>query len=188
LHGKLRIGPTPTIEELAAKNAELEKQNEVLQAKLNWLEEQFRSSQQQKFGASSENTNTDQLALSLFNEAEVIADEKIEEPTLETVTYRRKKRSGRIVAMLENLPIETIHYHLSDKEQACLCGGEKVHEMSTEVRRELKVVPAQVKVVEHVRHVYSCRNCERKGTETPIVTAKMQALIYLDQISSSIVE
>jgi len=122
---KLMNVPTPTIEELTAKNAELEKQNEVLLAKLNWLEEQFRLSQQQKFGASSEKTNPDQLALSLFNEAEVLADEKVEEPTLETVTYRRKKRSGQIEAMLENLPTETIHYHLSDEEQACLCCGEE---------------------------------------------------------------
>ena len=48
-----------TIEELAAKNMELEKQNEALQAKLNWLEEQFRLSQQRKFGASSEKNNPD---------------------------------------------------------------------------------------------------------------------------------
>lgn len=98
---KLVAVTSPTIEELAAKNAELEKQNEALQAKLNWLEEQFRLSQQRKFGASSEKTNPDQIALSLFNEAEVTADEKVEEPTLETITYRRKKRSGQIEAMLE---------------------------------------------------------------------------------------
>ncbi|WP_445327037.1 IS66 family transposase [Sporosarcina sp. FSL K6-1508] len=173
-----------TIEELAAKNMELEKQNEALQAKLNWLEEQFRLSQQRKFGASSEKTNPDQLALSLFNEAEVTADEKVEEPTLESITYRRKKRTGQIEAMLENLPTETIHYRLSEEEQACLCCGEQVHEMSTEVRRELKVIPAQVKVVEHVRHVYSCRNCEREGTETPIVTAKMPAPMYPGSLAS----
>ncbi|WP_445683447.1 IS66 family transposase [Sporosarcina sp. FSL K6-6792] len=173
-----------TIEELAAKNMELEKQNEALQAKLNWLEEQFRLSQQRKFGASSEKTNPDQIALSLFNEAEVTADEKVEEPTLESITYRRKKRTGQIEAMLENLPTETIHYRLSDEEQACLCCGEQVHEMSTEVRRELKVIPAQVKVVEHIRHVYSCRNCEREGTETPIVTAKMPAPMYPGSLAS----
>lgn len=181
---KLMNVPTPTIEELTAKNTELVKQNEVLQAKLNWLEEQFRLSQQKKFGASSEKTNQDQLALSLFNEAEITADEKVEEPTLETVTYRRKKRSGQMKAMLESLPTETIHYHLSDEEQACLCCGEQVHEMSTEVRRELKVIPAQVKVVEHVRHVYSCRNCEREGIETPIVTAKMPAPMYPGSLAS----
>lgn len=50
--------------------------------------------------------------------------------------------------------------------------------MSTEVRRELKIIPTQVKVAEHVRYVYSCRNCEREGTETPIVTAKTPAPMY----------
>ena len=181
---KLAAVSQSTIEELETRNTELEKQNEALQAKLKWFEEQFRLSQQQKFGASSEKTNPDQLALSLFNEAEVTADEKVEEPTLETITYRRKKRTGQIEAMLENLPTETIHYRLSEEEQACLCCGENVHEMSTETRRELKVIPAQVKVVEHVRHVYSCRRCEREGTETPIVTAPMPAPMYPGSLAS----
>lgn len=43
--------------------------------------------------------------------------------------------------------------------------------MSTQVRREIKIIPAQVKVVEHVRYVYGCRTCERQDTSTPIVTA-----------------
>ena len=43
--------------------------------------------------------------------------------------------------------------------------------MSTEVRQELKVIPAQVKLVKHVRYVYSCRRCEREGTSTPVITA-----------------
>lgn len=176
--------PPLTIEELAAKNAELEKQNEALQAKLKWLEEQFRLSQQKKFGASSEKTNPDQLALSLFNEVEITVDEKVEEPTLETITYRRKKRSGQMEAMLENLPTETIHYRLSEEEQVCLCCGETTHETSTQVRRELKIIPAQVKIVEHVQHVYSCRHCEREGTETPIVLAKMPASMYPGSLAS----
>ena len=86
---KLVAVTSATIEELAAKNAELEKQNEVLQAKLKWLEEQFRLSQQRKFGASSEKTNPDQIALSLFNEAEITSDEKVEEPTIETIGSNR---------------------------------------------------------------------------------------------------
>jgi transposase len=68
---KLAAVSQSTIEELETRNTELEKQNEALQAKLKWFEEQFRLSQQQKFGASSEKTNPDQLALSFFNEAEV---------------------------------------------------------------------------------------------------------------------
>lgn len=87
---KNEVVNSPTIEELTAKNAELEKQNEVLQAKLKWLEEQFRLSQHKKFGTSSEKTNPDQLELLLFNEAERTANPIVEEPTLETITYRRK--------------------------------------------------------------------------------------------------
>lgn len=181
---KIGQSPTLTIEELARRNAELEKQNEVLLAKLNWWEAQFRLSQQKRFGASSEKTNTDQLALTLFNEVEITSDTSVEEPTLETVTYKRKKRSGQIEAMLEKLPVETIHYRLSEEEQVCLCCGEKTHEMSTQIRRELKIIPAQVEVVEHVQHIYSCRSCEKEGTETPIVTAKMPTPMYPGSLAS----
>jgi transposase len=144
----------------------------------------FRLSQHKKFGASSEKTNPDQIELNLFNEAEMTADEKIKEPTFESITYRRKKRVGQREEMLENLPTETIHYRLPEEEQVCLCCGDNVHEMSTEIRRELKVIPAQVKVVEHVQHIYSCRRCEREGIETPIFTAKMPAPMYPKSLAS----
>lgn len=178
------IGNTPTIEKLTTQNEQLTKENESLRAKINWLEEQFRLSQQRKFGASSEKSHPDQLDLQLFNEAEVIADDQVEEPTIETITYRRKKRVGQREEMLKNLPTETIHYHLPVEDQACLCCGEKVHEMSKEIRRELKVIPAEVKVVEHVQHIYSCRSCEREGIETPIVKAKMPTPMYPKSLAS----
>ena len=172
---KIEQTPTLTIEELAKKNAALEKQNEALLAKLNWWEAQFRLSQQKKFGTSSEKTNQDQLALTLFNEMEMTSDNTVDEPTLETVTYKRKKSSGQI---------EAIYYRLREDERVCLCCGEKTHEMSTQIRRELKVIPAQVEVVEHVQHIYSCRQCEKEGTETPIVTAKMPAPMYPGSLAS----
>lgn len=174
-----------TIEELQARNAELKKQNEALQAKIKWLEEQFRLSQHKKFGTSSEKTNPDQLEFPLFNEAEITADAEVEEPTLETITYKRKKSVGQRDAKLENLPTETIHYRLAEEEQVCLCCGGTVHETSTEIRREIKIIPAQVKVVEHVQHIYSCRQCEREGIETPIVTAKMPTPIYPKSLASA---
>ncbi|GEN85154.1 transposase [Sporosarcina luteola] len=148
------------------------------------MEEQFRLSQQKKFGASSEKSNPDQLELPIFNEAELSADKNVEEPTLESITYQRKKYAGQRDAKLENLPTETIHYRLSDEERVCLCCGEAVHEKSTETRRELKIIPAQVTVVEHVQHIYSCRQCEREGTETPITTAKMPAAVFPKSLAS----
>ena len=88
--------------------------------------------------------------------------------------------------MLENLPVETIEYRLSEEEQVCSCCGGNLHEMSTEVRQELKYIPAEVKVVKHVRYVYSCRHCEHEEIETPIKTASMPKPANSRQLSFSI--
>ncbi|MFC5773216.1 IS66 family transposase [Ectobacillus antri] len=183
--------PDPTIEELEKRcesletqNLELEKQKAELEAKLRWFQEQFRLHQQRQFGASSEKTDRDQLELNLFNEAETEANPSLPEPTLETITYERKKARGHREVLLENLPMETIEYHLSPEEQVCSCCGGSLHEMSTEVRQELKIIPAQAKVVKHVRHVYACRHCERHETETPIVTAPMPTPVYRGSLAS----
>lgn len=152
--------------------------NEELEAKLKWYEEQFRLLQKQKYGASSEKTNTDQLSLPLFNEAEDTADPKVEEPALDTITYKRKKTRKTRDELMEDLPVEIINYELSPEDQVCSCCGHETHQMSKEIRKELQIIPAQVKVVKHVRHVYACRHCEKEGIETPIVTAKMPAPIF----------
>lgn len=158
---------------LLDKCALQEQQIEELSAKLKWYEEQFRLSQQKRFGASSEKTNSEQLCL--FNEAEHEGDSKAVEPTVEEITYKRRKARGKQDKMFEDLPVETIEYRLSEEEQACPGCSEHMHEMSKEVRKELKVIPAQVKVVEHIRYVYACRPCEKHETTTPVITAPMPA-------------
>ncbi|MFB4166293.1 IS66 family transposase [Alteribacillus sp. JSM 102045] len=159
-------------------------QNEELTAKLKWYEEQFRLSKHRQFGSSSEKTDSNQLELPLFNEAEIEKDPKVEEPTVETITYDRKKKRSSRQTNVESLPSETVEYRLPVEEQACSCCGGALHEMSTETRRELKVIPAEVKVVHHVRHVYACRHCERHGTETPVVTATMPSSVYPGSLAS----
>lgn len=53
-----------------------------------------------------------------------------------------------------------------------------MEQIGKEVRRTLVIVPAQVKVREDVYPVYACRNCEKKGIETPVVkTPKDNAVI-----------
>ncbi|MCT4604917.1 MAG: IS66 family transposase [Marinisporobacter sp.] len=149
----------------------LKQEVEELNAKLKWYEEQFRLNKQKCFGASSEKTDSDQL--SIFNEAEKESTTGKEEPDLEEITCKRRKGKGLKKKSFEDLPVETIHYHLDEDEKVCPECNHSLHEMSTETRRELKVIPAQVKVVEHVRHVYACRHCEKDNITTPIITAKM---------------
>lgn len=164
-----------TIEELKQKTAKLEQENAQLTAKLKWYEDQIRKAQKERFGASSEQTHPDQLTLELFNEAEAEADPNVPESSMETVTYRRKKSRGSREAKLKSLPLETVEYRLIEEEQVCPCCSGALHEMSTETRQELKIIPAVVKVVQHVRYVYACRHCEKQEIHTPIRTAPMPA-------------
>lgn len=186
---------TPTIEELLKRVELLEKQNADLQAKLekeraeaetklNWLKEQLRLHRLKRFGISSERSNPDQLELLLFNEVEQEANLELPEPTVETITYRRRKKRGQRQLMLENLPVETMEYRLPDEEQVCSCCGGNLHEMSTEIRQELKYIPAELKVVKHIRYVYSCRHCEREEVETPVQTAPMPKPVIPGSLAS----
>ncbi len=178
--------PTQTTEQLQERCVSLEKQVAHLTNKLKWFEEQIRLSQMKRFGSSSEKSHPDQLEFPLFNEAEVEATAIEEEFVSEThVTQRRRKKRGQKEAMLDNLPTETVEYRLSPEEQVCSCCGGAMHEMSSEIRSELKTIPAQLKVVKHVRYIYGCRSCEQNESETPIVTAPMPAPAFPKSLGSA---
>ena len=110
-------GSAATIEKLESLQQEclsLRQQNADLQAQGKRLMEQLRLATHRRFGASSERSDANQLKLDLFNEAEAEAQPGAEEPTVETITYeRRKKQPGQREAMLGNLPVERIEYRLS---------------------------------------------------------------------------
>jgi len=57
--------------------------------------------------------------------------------------------------------------------------------MSKQIRKELKIVPAQLSVVEHVQHIYSCRECEKNDINTNVKTAKMPKPPISGSIASS---
>jgi transposase len=172
---------------LEDKNTKLEDKNAELEARVNWFEEHFRLNQHRLYGSSSEkNVNSEQMTL--FNEAEALNDVKPEspEPTIEEISYtRKKKQKGHKEELLKNLPVETIEYKLAETEQICGTCGEALHEMSKEITKELKIIPPQVSVVEHVRYVYSCRNCEKTGIETKVVTAPMPRRALPGSIASA---
>lgn len=165
------VKSTVTIEKLKEEIVLLQEEKAKLELKLKWFEEQFRLQQQKLFGRSSEKMPMPEQ-MNLFNEAESEAKPDAPEPTIEEITYKRRKTKGHREEIFKDLPVETIEYHLSEDEQICNC-GKSMHIMSKQVRKELKIVPAQVNVVEHVQMVYGCRNCENNGIETTIKTASM---------------
>lgn len=164
----------------------LECTNQQLEAQNHWLKEQFKLARARQFGSSSEATaELSQVAL-VFNEAEVLADSTPVESEPETITYTRVRKSvGHRQEMLAELPTEVREYRLPEEEQICKACGGSMHEMSAQTREELEIIPAQVKVIRHVRYVYGCRHCDRNEIEVPIVTAPAPRALIPKSLASA---
>lgn len=182
---------TWTTEEIASleqENLLLKQEIAALQKQLNQLTEQLRLALHHRFGRSSERTDVhrDQVRLDLvFNEAEEQAEPEAEEPTMETVTYtRRKKQPGGRDEMLAHLPVERVEYRLSEEERVCICCGHEMHEIGADVHRKLKHIPAQTIVVEHVQYKYGCRSCEKHDIQSPVMRAPMPKSAFPKSLAS----
>lgn len=174
--------------ELVAENEALKVRVQELEKLNDWYEKQLKLNRQRMFGASSEKSEyTGMNQLNLFNEAEAEQKPISPEPTLEEITYKRRKKKGSREKLLEQLPVETIEYTLPESKQICPKCGNSLHVMSKEIRRELKIIPAKVSVVEHVSYVYACRNCEKNDVQTPVITAPApKALIPKSLVSPNV--
>ena len=165
-------------QKLRLKEANL-KQKETritqLEQDYRYLLEQFRLAQQHRFGKSSEASPSQ---LGLFNESESTQEEteaqekqqKSDQGT-ETISYERNKPKRQ--PLPQHLPREIIIHDIDDADKVCDCCGTGLHAMGEDKSEKLEFVPAQVKVIEHIRLKYSCRHCEQNNTEVNIKTAPL---------------
>lgn len=138
--------------EIDSKNKEIEN----LKNELEFLRGIISNKNKKIFGASSEKVDADQLCF--FNEAEKHSDSKVEEPTVEEITYKRAKKSNNIGKKdnLANLERKIIEHKLEGDDLICDKCGSKLVEIGVKSRKEiLKYIPAKLIVEEHV--VYSER-------------------------------
>jgi len=103
------------------------------------------------------------------------------------VIPEHKRKKAKRGSKFDTLPVETIEYKLSDEEKVCANCGSTLTEMKKEVRKELIIIPAEVKVIKHVTYVYSCRKCDKEGTSSFIKAAEgPKALIPKSVVSPSL--
>ncbi len=169
----------PTVEELTARIAALQAENRQLAERVSKLEEELALARLHRFAPRSEK-HVDRL----FNEAEQVADEDEADseecdvvdlpdtglPAVESATGKKRGRK----ALPENLPRERVEYDLSDDQKACPCCRHQMHRMGEAVTEQLHI-EVKAKVLQNVRFKYACRNCDRTGINTPVVTAPMPA-------------
>lgn len=143
-----------------------------LKQQIRFFLEQLRLSKHKQFGTSSEQTDIHQM--SMFAETELSTDAVVTEPKVSEVKAHYRKRTRLTTDKLpKDLPIEIIEHKLPESECVCPECCSKMHSMGTEVREEVKLVPAKAIIKRHMRHVYSCRNCEATSDHVPIKKAEM---------------
>ena len=171
---------TRTTETVTISSAEydrlnrLEKENEWLNGRVRWLEEQLKVLSRNHFGSRHETASEEvigQMSM-LFDEPEVYAHlEEIQQETAKVPEQKPQSKSKRVF-MLDKLPENTevkVEMHeLSEEERTCPVCGSVMEPIGEEVVRTLEIIPAQF-VVHEDRYVnYACKNCSGEDTEEEI--------------------
>ncbi|QGU95073.1 IS66 family transposase [Clostridium bovifaecis] len=168
--------------EINEKDEEIRK----LKNELEFLKGVISGKNRKIFGVSSEQVDANQL--SLFNEAEKFSDSKVEEPTLEEITYKRAKKSNYTGKKdnLANLERVVIEHKLEGDDLNCKECGEELVEIGVKSKKEIiRYVPAKLIVEEHVIYSYACKSCEKETGESNIISAEAPQTIFYNSMASN---
>ena len=153
------------IEALKRLLEEKERLLERYKAKAESLQEQLHLLIAKRFGPSSEKSDKQQLGL--FNEAESATDgdesESLETDLLTVPSHTRKKTGRR--PLPEHIERVEVLHDLPETEKVCPHDGTPLERIGEETSEQLDIIPAQVRVLRHIRPKYACPCC-RQGVRT----------------------
>tara|TARA_R110001592_G_scaffold240929_1_gene501168 strand:- start:1279 stop:2244 length:966 start_codon:yes stop_codon:yes gene_type:complete len=152
--------------EQVARNAQIQAEKAVadqqivrLDAKVLSLQEQLNLALARRYAASSEKLSPDQIRL--FNEAEV--DSALEgDDTAETdpgeavaVPAHTRKKGGRKL-LPESWPRIDVIHEIPEAQRRCPHDGQALTEINQVVSEQVDIIPAQLRVIRHIRKQYAC--------------------------------
>ncbi len=147
------------IDQLSKQHA---KQLSIKQERIRQLEEMLLGFRRERFGSSSEQLEQ----LQLFNEAEAELEQNGHTDTDTLAVKAHRKRAGR-PALPPDLPREEIIHELPEEVRRCPHDGSELIEIGEETSEQLEIIPAQVKVLRHIRKKYACPCCEKHIVTAP---------------------
>ncbi|QCT08023.1 hypothetical protein E5Z56_08645 [Ruminococcus bovis] len=80
-----------------------------------------------------------------------------------------EKKEATLDKLPENIKTVVVEHTLPEEEKVCPNCNEQLEVIGKEVKKTLKIKPAEVIIQEDVYYTYACKNCEKHGIETPIV-------------------
>jgi transposase len=163
--GEVAVLPAD-VEGLQRLVLELRKEVSFLTSRAGVLEEELQLLRHKIFGRRSERfTAEDHRQSSLFDEAEITNQEHLEqtsEPTIQVAGHRRAKPGRK--PLPAGLPREDVVHDIPEEQKVCSC-GQKLVRIGQETSEQVEIIPAQIKVIRHIRPKYACQKCE--GIDSP---------------------
>jgi len=154
---------------LSAKYSALEANYAEANGKLSWLLEQLSGNNRKLYGQSSEKGVYDQIGFfedktgGPFALGSVAPESVVSGVPTKGKPVKRGEMGSRLP---EGLPVETIEIELPEDRRECPEGHGPLRVIGKEVvRREVKITPASVTIVEYVRYSYDCPPCEEASDE-----------------------
>lgn len=170
------------IEEKDKTIAELNVRAMTAEQRADLLEEKYDAMVRRHFGRSSEKKNKteDDKQASLFDEAEVNADEEVVSEKCQTVVkeHARAKR-GRKPKDVQ-LPIKEEIHELADEDRACTTCGSLRPVIGEEETSEIEIVPEHALKIVHIRKKYgpcTCKECSEQGEGGILIAPGPQKII-----------
>lgn len=151
---------------LVARLASREERVQLLEQENRWLKAQL-------FGRSSERAvpeaPVDPNAPQgwLFNEAEALAKAAAAAPESVTIPAHTRKPRGRKPLPAALPRVEVVH-DVADADKVCPVDGTLLQRIGEETSEQLDYVPAQVRVLKHIRPKYACPCCKQKLAIAPV--------------------
>ena len=169
------------------KKIVLEQQDQLAsqQQTISTLMDALRLEKVRRFGASSEKCPSQN---ELFDEAEAHCNDVSDE----TGTSEAADASAEVIAkpasakprrkpLPKDLPRIRQVYELPEDERHCPCGC-TLSEIGEDISEQLDIIPAKLRVIQHVRKKYACKHCE----ETLLTAAKPAKLLPKSNASAGL--
>ncbi len=133
----------------------------------------------QLFSKKSERRTADPEGMkSLFDEAEqILAESEEDDDEVEkddnsnesSEEAEKKKKRGKRKPLPKNLPRERVEHDLSEDEKVCSIHGTALIRLGEQSTEQLEIIPAQIKVIDHVTFTYKCPCCSEEGEKENII-------------------
>ena len=158
-------------------------EKEELRETVEQLMNLIRLGKAQRFGPSSEQFQQpvaseqmsifDRLEQGVFNEAEVLQSEEVEEKS-ETKKGHARRIKGEVGASkksFDHLPVMEVIEELPEDERECTHCHSELSIMKTTERIEIEVIPVKIIKKKYMTHTYVCSKCSKDGEPGAITEA-----------------